>query len=234
MGCGLGRPLARVLVLVCLVGALEPDAVMIGERRRRGVQGCAAPAGWGPSQRPKKSMRGGAPVVVRCDGCPRVFHLACLGLASLPDSEYWFGECCPHGNPTPEARKQQQQALRTREANARAAEAAAEGRAFPTHDGLLVWAKQSGFQFWPAKVANPPPTEAAAVRAGHIYVKFFGYGGTTGAWIKANGDNLRLWRCSTFDQLSSKKLNKGALQAEYEIAVRDALEAEREALAGEG
>ena len=44
MGCGLGRPLALCL---CLVGALEPDAVMIGWKTPRGA-GVCRPSGVGP------------------------------------------------------------------------------------------------------------------------------------------------------------------------------------------
>ena len=212
-----------------IIGALDDD----GAFKRCSLCECLCKgvAASAPQKRAASAPQKRA-TVVRCDGCPRVFHIACLGLASLPDTEFWFGGCCPHHIPTAEARKQHEQALRTREANAKATAAVAEGRAFPTSLGLLVWAKQSGFQFWPAKVA-PPPAKATA-RNGHVYVKFFGYGGMTGAWIKASSDNLRLWRCPSTSELCSKKLNKAALQAEYEVAVQEASEAEREALAGGG
>ena len=31
-----------------------------------------------------------------CEGCPRVFHLPCVGLARLPDDDWYCDECTTH------------------------------------------------------------------------------------------------------------------------------------------
>lgn len=29
-----------------------------------------------------------------CDGCPKAFHLACLGLQAVPDGDWYCAVCC--------------------------------------------------------------------------------------------------------------------------------------------